>query len=177
MTKKRIYKVSFDTTGGEDVETQRIIDGMTAKKPRTPYKAPSLYDGYAFVNWFTSSDGGATLSSVPFDFATPITKDITLYAKWEIKVNVPLDIDIPLEETETITVTKQKNDTNGTWIFTAPEGYNYTWKWDGEVQSATTNIFNSPAASKGTYTLTLLATKTVDGKNSYYSFTEQVEIN
>ena len=37
---------------------------------------------FLFDNWYTSTDGGATLSDTAFDFNTAITKDFTLYAKW-----------------------------------------------------------------------------------------------
>jgi uncharacterized repeat protein (TIGR02543 family) len=39
-------------------------------------------NGYTLVGWYTSTDGGQTLSYTSFDFSTTITEDITLYAKW-----------------------------------------------------------------------------------------------
>lgn len=63
--------VTFNSVGGSDVLPQTVHNGHTAEKPFIdPSKA-----GYTFAGWCTE-DGSA------FDFTTPITKDITLYAKW-----------------------------------------------------------------------------------------------
>lgn len=70
------YDVSFDSDGGTAVDTQKNVQyGTTATKPENPTR-----EGYRFLGWFTK-DGKA------FDFSTPITKSMTLTAKWEI-VNV-----------------------------------------------------------------------------------------
>ncbi len=71
------YTVSFESNGGSAVSAQTVSDGDFAKKPADPEK-----DGKAFSGWFTSLDGGETLFQTEFDFSTPITSDITLYAKW-----------------------------------------------------------------------------------------------
>ena len=68
--------MSFDSNGGTAVDTQKNVQyGTTATKPENPTR-----EGYRFLGWFTK-DGKA------FDFSTPITKSMTLTAKWEI-VNV-----------------------------------------------------------------------------------------
>lgn len=70
------YDVSFDSNGGTAVDTQENVQyGTTATKPENPTR-----EGYRFLGWFTK-DGKA------FDFSTPITKSMTLTAKWEI-VNI-----------------------------------------------------------------------------------------
>ena len=70
------YDVIFDSNGGTAVDTQKNVQyGTTATKPENPTR-----EGYRFLGWFTK-DGKA------FDFSTPITKSMTLTAKWEI-VNV-----------------------------------------------------------------------------------------
>lgn len=70
------YDVSFDSNGGTAVDTQKNVQyGTTATKPENPTR-----EGYRFLGWFTK-DGKA------FDFSTPITKSMTLTAKWEI-VNI-----------------------------------------------------------------------------------------
>ena len=70
------YDVSFDSNGGTAVDTQKNVQyGTTATKPENPTR-----EGYRFLGWFTE-DGKA------FDFSTPITKSMTLFAKWEI-VNI-----------------------------------------------------------------------------------------
>ena len=49
-------------------------------------------DGYTFVGWSNSSTGGSI-----WDFATPVTSELTLYAQWQ-----PI---VPVRDAQTITVT------------------------------------------------------------------------
>lgn len=67
------YTVTFETNGGSAIEAQLIPEGTFATKPATaPTKEGNLFEG-----WYTEQ----TMTNL-FDFYTPITKDITLYAKW-----------------------------------------------------------------------------------------------
>ena len=67
------YTVTFETNGGSAIEAQLVPDGTFATKPATaPTKEGNLFEG-----WYTEQ----TMTNL-FDFYTPITKDITLYAKW-----------------------------------------------------------------------------------------------
>ena len=70
------YTVTFDSAGGSAVTAQSIEAGQKATKPADPTKA-----NYAFAGWY--SDSGLTQA---FDFNTPITGDITLYAKWDVVI-------------------------------------------------------------------------------------------
>lgn len=77
------YTVTFDSQGGSLVETQ-TVGWNTCVASETPSKT-----GYDFGGWFTDS---ACTSA--YDFTTPVTADITLYAKWNIQtrtVNYDLD--------------------------------------------------------------------------------------
>ena len=76
------YTVSFNSNGGTEVKSQKVESGKKATKPTNPTKAATEAETYDFDNWYTSTDGGATLSDTAFDFDTAITKDIILYAKW-----------------------------------------------------------------------------------------------
>lgn len=68
------YDVTFDTDGGSDVATQEVGHNLYASDPGTPTK-----DGYEFKGWFADAN-----KTTVFDFtATKITKDTTIYAKWE----------------------------------------------------------------------------------------------
>ncbi len=80
VPEKAAFTVSFDALGGMPVpEAQTVAKGAAAAKPATdPAKADST-----FVGWFESSDGGKTLADSAYDFATPVTADKVLYAKWE----------------------------------------------------------------------------------------------
>ena len=76
------YIVSFNSLGGSEVENQRIESGNKVSKPADPTKVSIETMRYTFAGWYTSSDGGATLSSQLFDFNTAISNNVTLYAKW-----------------------------------------------------------------------------------------------
>jgi uncharacterized protein (TIGR02145 family)/uncharacterized repeat protein (TIGR02543 family) len=65
--------VSFNSEGGNSVGTQTVAYNTTATLP-TP--APTK-TGYAFSGWYSDS-----LLTTAFNFSTPITATITLYAKW-----------------------------------------------------------------------------------------------
>lgn len=67
------YTVTFETDGGSIVPTQVIQHGNKANKPVNPTK-----EGYSFEGWFTDKE-----CKNAFDFDTPITGNITLYAKWK----------------------------------------------------------------------------------------------
>lgn len=80
VPEKSQFTVSFNALGGTPVpEAQTVKKGEAAQKPATdPTKVNST-----FVGWFESSDGGKTLADSAYDFATPVTADKVLYAKWE----------------------------------------------------------------------------------------------
>ena len=62
------YTVSFNVDG--DIETVEVTMGDTVDKPKNPTKK-----GYDFKGWY--------LDGKRYDFATPVTKDITLVAEFE----------------------------------------------------------------------------------------------
>ena len=64
-------KVSFETGEGSKVDFQTTADGKLVK-PADPTR-----DGYTFGGWYT--DEACTQG---YDFSTPVTADLTLYAKW-----------------------------------------------------------------------------------------------
>ena len=78
------YTVTFNSMGGTEVSSQRIESGKKATKPADPTKQATETETYTFDNWYTSTDGGTTLSETAFDFNTAITDNITLYAKWNV---------------------------------------------------------------------------------------------
>ncbi len=77
--------VSFDTgSGGSAVTAQTVTYGDTASAPSTN----PTWTGCTFLDWYTSSDSGVTLSSTAYDFDTEITENLTLYAKWRKPVTL-----------------------------------------------------------------------------------------
>jgi uncharacterized repeat protein (TIGR02543 family) len=66
------YQVTFDD--GSIVDTQYVHAGDHVDHlPATPQK-----QGYIFDGWYTEPNGGGTR----FTETTPVTRDITVYAKW-----------------------------------------------------------------------------------------------
>ena len=71
--KTATYNVYFNPCGhGTIPATQTVAYGETATKPDDLTE-----DGWIFGGWYTDYT-----YTVPFDFSTPITEDIMLYAKW-----------------------------------------------------------------------------------------------
>ncbi|MDR0562347.1 MAG: InlB B-repeat-containing protein [Spirochaetaceae bacterium] len=70
------YTVTFDPAGGTVVTTAvQVNSGKTLSDLPIPTK-----DGYDFVGWFTQN---GSQQGIQFDTVIPITKDITLYARWK----------------------------------------------------------------------------------------------
>lgn len=72
---KRKYKVYFDTDGGTRIERVEVVENEKVKKPKDPYKA-----GYIFDGWYDSS---RFKDRNKYDFNTPVDSNMTLYAKWK----------------------------------------------------------------------------------------------
>lgn len=65
------YTVHFDLAGGQgSIEDQTVQHGKTAAPPAAPTK-----EGYNFASWMYNGE--------PWNFTTPITKDIVLVASWD----------------------------------------------------------------------------------------------
>lgn len=69
------YTVTFDSNGGSDITSQRIISGGTATRPEDPVR-----DGYNFTGWYI--DKGLSVLFVFGENGDKVTQDITLYARW-----------------------------------------------------------------------------------------------
>lgn len=63
------HRIIFDTRGGTNVLTQFVADGGVISKPTDPTK-----QGYIFKGWY--------VGDLEWNFATPVTGEITLVAKW-----------------------------------------------------------------------------------------------
>lgn len=65
-----IITITFDTNGGNQIESKKIIAGKKLLEVEEPVK-----NGYEFVGWY--------LNGKPFDLNTPITESCTLCANWK----------------------------------------------------------------------------------------------
>lgn len=72
LTIIRFYDVTFEVGGGTPVATQSIRATKTVSLPEDPTQA-----GHLFGGWFTDE-----ARTQPYDFSLPVTRDMTLYAKW-----------------------------------------------------------------------------------------------
>ena len=70
-----VYTVTFDTAGGSEVAAQTVTEGSAVSKPGDP-----TLTGFEFECW-------ATEDGKEYDFATTVTGDLTLYARWSAKTN------------------------------------------------------------------------------------------
>ena len=70
------YTVTYNSNGGSAVESQQVPAGFCSFATDTPTKENMVFDG-----WFTDAE----LTNEFIRATTPITSDITLYAKWNDK--------------------------------------------------------------------------------------------
>ncbi len=70
-----IYIVGFNSTGGSFVSEQKVKENEKALWPSDPYM-----DGYQFAGWYLDSH-----LKKEYNFDSPVTSDVTLYAKWNKK--------------------------------------------------------------------------------------------
>lgn len=83
---KQQYTVSFDlnyTGAVNNIESEEVIEGLTASEPVSPTRTSVSTKGhqaqdFTFLGWCLDAE-----CKNDFDFDTPITGDITLYAKWK----------------------------------------------------------------------------------------------
>ena len=120
-----VYTVTFNSNGGTEIAPKEVVSGLKIKEPSTPIK-----DKYLFRGWYEDST-----FSKEFDFNTPITSDMTLYAKWDAansineirlvgdvqKGNVPAGI-LPAFNPRTTTDSITINKRNSQWMYKMQNG-------------------------------------------------------
>lgn len=115
----KTHTVKFDSNGGNKVDDIKVNEGDKLTAPENPTKT-----GYVFDAWY--------LGNQKFDFTTPITKDITLKAKWNDgnKFTVTFDVDgKTYKEVSVKENTKVSKPTNP-----SKSGYSFSeWQLDGEA--------------------------------------------
>jgi len=72
------WTVTFNTHGGSPITSQTVDNNTTATRPPTN----PTRDGYTFVDWYTAQTDGQA-----FNFATPITSNTIIHARW---ITIPL---------------------------------------------------------------------------------------
>lgn len=100
------YTVTFDTQGGSVVAPKIVRKGYAVSAPADPTKEGTLAEGLylgdiedaeqgaLFVGWCTDPE-----CTVDYDFSTPVTGDLTLYAKWDTQTPIAHGIAEPDDDT------------------------------------------------------------------------------
>ena len=71
-TPSSTYTVTFDAQGGSSVTAQKVLKNAAAVEPKDPTRT-----GYSFSGWYLE-----TACTTAWNFALPVTGDMTLYAGW-----------------------------------------------------------------------------------------------
>lgn len=72
VTERPNFTVTFDSKGGSSITPKTVANGDAADKPGVP-----VWAGRGFAGWYTDEN-----YTQKYDFATPVTENITLYARW-----------------------------------------------------------------------------------------------
>lgn len=147
--KKVNYTVTYDVAGGVAMASSKVVNGKTVKQPATPVK-----NGYKFVGWYADSDYTALYN---FD-STPVTSNITLYARFEKEVDGQKEYVVTLkdgdEEIATLnTISGAVYDLNtyvpekagetfvGWWISDYENGEKLTAEYKGQALKENTTLY------------------------------------
>ena len=121
----KTFTVKFNSNGGSKVDDIKAKEGTTIEEPK------STKDGYVLDGWYIGEE--------KFNFETPISKDITLKARWNDgeKINVIFKVDDTVYKTisvrENTKVSKPSNPTK--------KGYKFVeWQLDGKAFDFNTKI-------------------------------------
>lgn len=79
-TLQELYKVSFNTNGGNSIKDSYAYLGSVSK-PKDPVRKDYIFEG-----WFIDEN-----CLIPFDFKTTVTSDMVLYAKWKQLPSEPVE--------------------------------------------------------------------------------------
>ena len=159
-----IYIVTFNSNGGSTVQIQTVQSENTATKP-TP---DPIREAYTFGEWY-ADEALTTL----YDFNTPVTADITLYAKWNAEAGIPLTIIGPTAMTLTegyAAISTGVYTITGTPMPTVTkESGDLRIEWN----NATKKLDIAVGLNAGIYLVVLAASNTIG--NATYTFTLTVE--
>ncbi|MGE6667117.1 InlB B-repeat-containing protein [Paenibacillus xylanexedens] len=76
-----VFTIIFDHKDGSAVTDQQpVLEGKVVSEPAAPHR-----EGYTFIGWYSDED----LTNV-YHFETPVTTNITLYAKWKVLYTVSI---------------------------------------------------------------------------------------
>ena len=157
------YTVQFNTLGygymQDSCYSQIVQAGGYAYIPETPIPYTE-YSEYIFDGWYTDEE-----CSNSFDFNSPITSNITLYAKWKSDMS---SVKISLAESSDISISKSTNDSFIMLTVLSGENTNFIWRIDGINQEEASNslIIDTRNLTRGTHAVSVVV---ILSDNSYKS--------
>ena len=136
------YTVTFESNGGTAVESQIVTEDDCALEPGEPER-----DGYTFEGWYSDSN-----LSFAYDFAAPVTGNITLYAKWAEVIETHTVTILGLNGKVLMTRTVTDGDSLG-WIeFNDTDGDYVCWGWYSDADYINwVDIYNTPITKDTTF--------------------------
>ena len=149
------YTVTFDSHGGSEVESQRVLEGNPARAPISPTRGDDIFQG-----WYKSDDENAEL----WHFATDrVNGDITLHAFWK-----------EAEEERVDTLVYELNAAKTGYIVTGDSGQStaivISSEHDGlPVVEIADSAFAYSKHNSDIISVTIPDTVTAIGKNAFYS--------
>jgi uncharacterized repeat protein (TIGR02543 family) len=117
------YAVTFNSNGGSAVSPITVAVGSAVTRPADPIRA-----GYTFAGWYTDAE-----LTIEYDFASKVTKNFTLYAKWievEAEPVTPDETDFPFDDVKTTD-----------WFYD-----DVVWAWENGLMTGTSATKFSPLA-------------------------------
>ena len=155
------FTVTFESNGGSEVVSQLVADGAKAFKPEEPMR-----ERYTFGGWFIDPE-----LTKPFSFTTPITADITIYAKW-IKGNQDIQVTYAvvgdgsikwaLESGENVTITIERSQAGDDAVAQHVKGIQidgenfYEYEANDDNTEVTLKAFELEKYEPGKHTVTIL---------------------
>ena len=140
--RKKTYTITFNSNGGSAVPLQTILYKNKASTPKNPTKT-----GYKFMGWYTEKE-----LKNKFSFSTQITKNISLYAKWDKIPTLKADNMVILEDL----YTKEE------WLVERLKNATASDMEDGNITNKITVVKDTvDLKKKGTYEITYQVTDSV----------------
>ena len=115
IRRRPIYTVRFNTNGGTEIQNQNVEEGSLINTPNNPTKT-----AYDFVSW-------------DYDFATPITKSITINAKW-VETTYTISYDLAGGTNANKNPAEYTINSNITLEEPTRKGYNFLGWYDGSTK-------------------------------------------
>ncbi|WP_179090274.1 InlB B-repeat-containing protein [Paenibacillus sp. FSL H8-0548] len=144
------FTVSFDSNGGPIFNSQPVNYGGTVTEPDAPTR-----EGYTFGGWY--SDSSLTIG---YSFTTPVTDNMTLYAKWTARYTVSFN-----SNGGSAMADQTVNEGANAAAPSAPTKNGYVFSGWYSDRDLTIAYDFTTAVVKGN--ITLYAKWTIDKKNSY----------